>query len=344
MRPLMGGQTTLPVSNCAPIATFVLDNRGVARDYATVRVLLVGASGQVGSPLARRLSRDGHDVVATADPRAAGRARHLDPQLDIAPVDLLDLAEMQRLLHTSDADVFYLLTDNTAQPPSDCGSIFKDRRSVKRAVSFYNDVAPLLVNAALQRGCRKIIAGSHTAAFTPGSTVRREIDVMWKDGPGLLGQLARATERFEEATNAVGGVILRYGTPTGPGTYYAPDGRDIDAISRGRFRLPEDARGYQSFIHVRDAVNASVAALTAAKGTYHIVGDSVQARKWVPTVAEYLNVDPPRHVNAVWYAGPLRMRKHMLTASAPVAADQTYKKLGWLPTLPTWQQQILTPL
>ena len=79
---------------------------------------------------------------------------------------------------------------------------------------------------------------------------------MWRDGPGLLGQLARATERFEEAANAVGGVILRFATPTGPGTDYAPDGTDVTAITRGRFVLPQDARGYSSFVHVRDAVNA----------------------------------------------------------------------------------------
>jgi hypothetical protein len=38
------------------------------------------------------------------------------------------------------------------------------------------------------------------------------------------------------------------------------------------------------------------------------------------------------------------MRKHILTASPPVAGDQTYKKLGWSPTLPSWEQQVLTPL
>ncbi|MBP7930239.1 MAG: NAD(P)-dependent oxidoreductase [Acidimicrobiia bacterium] len=306
-----------------------------------MRVLLVGASGPIGSPLARRLGRDGHDLLAVVAPRSDKTSGFDDPAV---AVDLLDLAALQHQLRRSAPDAVFVFTDETAAPPADCGSILRDRGRVKRATRFYNDVAPLLVNSALQGGCRRIIAGSHTATFNPGSTVRREIDVMWRDGPGLLGQLARATERFEEAANAVGGVILRFATPTGPGTDYAPDGTDVTAITRGRFVLPQDARGYSSFVHVRDAVNASIAALDAPKGVYHIVGDSVQARVWVPTVAKYLRVGPPKTANQLYFSGPLRMRKHILTASPPVAGDQTYKKLGWSPTLPSWEQQVLTPL
>ena len=71
------------------------------------RVLIIGATGKVGSRLARRLKRNGHEVVGTcrrADQAAALRLEGVEPvECDIVSVGV---AEMTSLMSGIDAVVF----------------------------------------------------------------------------------------------------------------------------------------------------------------------------------------------------------------------------------------------
>lgn len=71
------------------------------------RVLIIGATGKVGSRLARGLKRNGHEVVGTcrrADQAAALRLEGIEPvECDIVSVGV---AEMTSLMSGTDAVVF----------------------------------------------------------------------------------------------------------------------------------------------------------------------------------------------------------------------------------------------
>src|SRR3546814_20162980 len=74
-------------------------------------------------------------------------------------------------------------------------------------------------------------------------------------------------------STALQGVVLRYGFFYGPGTWYRPDGASAEQVRKGMSTIIGDGAGVWSFVHIDAAVAATVAALTAAPGTYNCMGD-----------------------------------------------------------------------
>ena len=69
------------------------------------------------------------------------------------------------------------------------------------------------------------------------------------------------------------GVVLRYGFFYGPGTWYRPDGGVADQVRKGEASIIGEGNAVWSFVHIDDAVAATVASLTAEPGVYNIVDD-----------------------------------------------------------------------
>ena len=87
------------------------------------------------------------------------------------------------------------------------------------------------------------------------------------------------------------GVVLRYGLLYGPGTWYSRDGANGQAAMAGT--LPA-TNALASFVHVRDAARAAVAALDWPAGIVNIVDDEpAPGTEWVPVFAAALGGPPP---------------------------------------------------
>ena len=98
--------------------------------------------------------------------------------------------------------------------------------------------------------------------------------------------------------------------------------------------------GVTSFIHVDDAADATVAAVTrGAPGVYNITDDEpVPMHDWVPAYAAAAGAKPPRRV-PVWLA--------RLVAGRPVAEfalslrgasnEKAKRELGWQPAHRSWR-------
>lgn len=86
-------------------------------------------------------------------------------------------------------------------------------------------------------------------------------------------------------TQAIEGVVLRYGAFYGPGTWYAPDGDIAHQVRRRRFPLVGSGEGVISWIHMQDAAAATVLALEGAvPEVYNVVDDEpVAYREWLPS-------------------------------------------------------------
>ncbi len=80
------------------------------RQCRPVKALVTGAAGFVGANLAASLARDGHEVVAWVRPGAPSwRLDHLDEQIEVAPVDLLDRDAVDAAVRAAAADwIFHL--------------------------------------------------------------------------------------------------------------------------------------------------------------------------------------------------------------------------------------------
>lgn len=76
------------------------------------------------------------------------------------------------------------------------------------------------------------------------------------------------------------GVLLRYGTLSGPGTGYAKDGPITAQVRRGELPANENVT---SFLHVDDAAQAALQALGWPAGAVNIVdNEPAAATDWLP--------------------------------------------------------------
>jgi nucleoside-diphosphate-sugar epimerase len=114
------------------------------------------------------------------------------------------------------------------------------------------------------------------------------------------------------------GVALRYGFFYGPGTWYHRDGAAADQARKQELAIIGAGEGVWSWVHIEDAALATVAALTAPPGVYHIVDDDPSpVSRWLPAFAEWVGAPPPPRLteqegrerageDAVYYGTKLR--------------------------------------
>jgi 2-alkyl-3-oxoalkanoate reductase len=112
----------------------------------------------------------------------------------------------------------------------------------------------------------------------------------------LIASYAQMYARLEQRVleSAIEGVSLRYGFFYGPHTWYDPDGGAATEVRRQQFAMIEGGTAKWSFVHIEDAARATVAALTAAPGTYVVVDDDPSpVAVWLPMFARFVGAPPP---------------------------------------------------
>jgi nucleoside-diphosphate-sugar epimerase len=137
------------------------------------------------------------------------------------------------------------------------------------------------------------------------------------------------------------GIALRYGFFYGPGTWYHPEGAAADQVRRQEVPIIGNGEAVWSWVHIDDAVGATVAALTIAPGVYHVVDDDPSPVSiWLPAFARAVGASPPPTVSeqearatagedAVYYGTRLRGASN---AKAKEAFGFAPRRLEWLRT------------
>ena len=135
------------------------------------------------------------------------------------------------------------------------------------------------------------------------------------------------------------GIALRYGFYYGPGTWFHPDGAYADKVPRQEFPIIGAGSGVWSWVHVEDAALATVAALSAPPGVYHVVDDTPSSVSvWLPAFARAVGAPPPPRVteaealaaageDAVYYGTKLRGASN---AKARRTLGFAPRRLEWL--------------
>jgi nucleoside-diphosphate-sugar epimerase len=123
------------------------------------------------------------------------------------------------------------------------------------------------------------------------------------------------------------GLVLRYGTLYGLGTWYAPDGALAQQVGEGQ--LTADA-SITSFVHVEDAARAALLALDWPPGIVNIVDDDpAPGTVWLPVYAALLGAPAPPVA-----AGHPRAARAMRGATNRKARQS----LNWEPMYPSWRE------
>jgi nucleoside-diphosphate-sugar epimerase len=156
--------------------------------------------------------------------------------------------------------------------------------------------------AAVAAGARRYIAQSGCYYYRPGDGLATEAEPWVEHGPPLVAGGVDALTAVERRTlrpnGPLAGVALRYGFFYGPGTWFHPDGDVAAQLRADQYPVLGSGAGRWSFVHIDDAVAATVAAVeSAVTGAFNICDDApVALGDWLPAFARYLGAPSPQHV------------------------------------------------
>jgi nucleoside-diphosphate-sugar epimerase len=297
-----------------------------------MKVLVVGASGAIGTRLVPQLVSHGHEVTGTYRTQGnAERVRALGAEP--AALDLLDARAVRRaVLETAPEAIIH-------QATALAGAGFS--RNLDRSFAPTNRLrtegTDALLAAAREAGVRRFVAQSFASYryAREGGPVKTENDPLDPDPPAGTRETQAAMRHLDEVVTAAGGVALRYG-----GFYGAANDGLIGPVRKRQFPVIGDGGGVSSFIHLDDAAAATVVALEhGATGVFNIVDDEpAPMRDWLPALADALGAKPPRHVPG-WLARLIAGRGVvMMTGSRGASNAKAKRELGWTLRYPSWRQ------
>lgn len=299
-----------------------------------MRVFVAGATGVLGRPLVRALVAAGHDVTGTT--RSAAKVAMIEADGGRGVVcDALDREAV--LAAVADAAPDAVVHHLTALP----ARIAAMRRGSPDTDRLRTEGTRNLVDAARAAGVRRLIAESIAMIYAPsGPAVVDEQAPVLSDAPGPLGASLRAVAELERVVLAADGLVLRYGSLYGPGTWYARDGDLTAQLRKRRLPIVGGGGGLASFLHVTDAAAATVLALdNGASGVYNVADDEPTAyAEHLPVLAALLGARPPLRVPG-WLLRPVLGSVGLddLTRQRGAANAKARRELGWTPAYASWR-------
>jgi nucleoside-diphosphate-sugar epimerase len=288
-----------------------------------MRIFVAGATGAIGRRLVPSLVKAGHEVT--------GMARRGGP--GVVAADALDREAVRGAVLAARPEVVVSqLSDlkGFGDPKH-----FLEQYEMTNRLRF-EGTANLLA-AAGEAGARRFVAQSYTGwpYAREGGPVKTEDDRLDPSPPPAFRPALAAIRRLEDGVTAFpGGVVLRYATFYGPDTFLGKGGPQYEAVRRRQFPLAGGGGAVWSFIHLDDAVQATVAAIESdVTGIFNVADDEpATVAEWLPVMAERMGAKPPRRIPA-WLvrlaAGPHTAT--MLTDLRGVSNAKAKAQLGWRP-------------
>jgi 2-alkyl-3-oxoalkanoate reductase len=297
---------------------------------------VAGATGAVGRRLLPMLREAGHEVTgSTRKEDSASLIRDLGGEPVI--VDMFDADAVNQAVATAQPEVVIhqLTSIPQAMNPKRIVEQFETNNRLRR------EGTRNLVEAAKAAGARRIVAQSFGQAYAPGpSGLRVETDPLDVERGDVVQAIADLEQTVTEA-DGIEGIALRYGFFYGPGSSYASDGAQAEALRKRRFPVVGKGEGVHSFIHVDDAAAAAVRAMDqGAPGIYNVADDDPgRVADWIPYLAEVLGAPAPRRVPvfvARWFGGDYGV--NFMTRGQGISNEKAKRELALGLRYPSWRQ------
>lgn len=263
------------------------------------RVLLTGATGFIGSHVARELLAAGYTVRALVRPAAPERAaprNPLDPRLEVAYGDVRDYGSLQAAL-TGCEMLVHVAADYRLWTP--------DQKTVY-ATNFLGTRALML--EALQQGVQRVVYTSSVAACgipadgTPGNE-ETPFDPHHLAGTYKRSKYLAEREAVRLVEEGLPLVVVNPSTPVGPGDVKpTPTGRIIVDFLRGR--IPAYVNTGLNLIAVEDCARGHVLALERGRvGERYILGNcNLSLQEILGILAKLTGREAPRIKLPRWVA------------------------------------------
>jgi nucleoside-diphosphate-sugar epimerase len=299
----------------------------------TMRILVAGASGAIGTRLVAQLVAHGHEVIGThRNPANADRVG----ALGAVPVelDLLDPPAVRAVVLAAAPDAIV----HQATALSDMTDFKHFDRSFAQTNRLRTEGTDALLAAAREAGVSRFVAQSFASARyeRTGGPVKTEDDPLDPSPAPAMRESDAAMRHLDRVVTEAGGIALRYG-----GFYGAANDGMVEPVRKRMFPIVGDGGGVMSFIHLDDAATATVLALDHdGAGIFNIVDDDpAPTREWLPVLAEVLGAKPPRRVPR-WLARMVAGEAAVMlgTVSRGASNAKARRELGWEPRYPSWRQ------
>jgi len=301
-----------------------------------VKLFVAGATGAIGRRLLPLLLAEGHEVTGmTRSPQRAQELEALGARGVVA--DALDAGAVREAIGVAQPEV--VIHQLTALPQR------IDPRRIERDFELNDRLrsegSAILAAAARDAGVARLVAQSIAFSYEPGppGTVHVEEDPLVRRPAPSFARTADAIERLERTTHD-------HGYFYGPGSAIAPDGSIVQDLRRRRMPLVGSGAGVWSFIHVDDAADATVAALSAPPGVYNVVDDEpAPVGEWLPALARAAGAPRPLRVPAFiarLAAGDYGVQ--VMTAAQGASNALAKRELSWRPAHASWREGFSTAL
>ena len=306
-----------------------------------MRVFVAGSTGAIGRVLVPELVRSGHDVTGMV--RSAEKRKQVEAVgAKSVGADAFNHAELTAIIRRAEPEV--IIDQLTALAgAADLKHFDRQAEATNRLRTQGTDV---ILAAARAVGTRRLIAQSFCGwpFARDGGPVKAEEDPLDSHPPAGFSRTLSAIEHLENTVkNArdLEGLVLRYGAFYGPGTAIAQDGQIVQMIRKRLLPIVGDGAGIWSFVHIRDAAQATVAAVSRGDpGIYQIVDDEpAPVSAWLPALAEAVHAKSPRRVPA--WLGKLAVGEggvSMMTQIRGCSNAKAKRELGWQPTYSSWRR------
>jgi dihydroflavonol-4-reductase len=249
--------------------------------------LVTGATGFVGSAVARALLREGHPVRVLARP-ASDRRNLADLPVEIAIGAMEDAASLADAV-AGCRYLFHVAADYRLWVPNPA-AMYRANVEGTRA----------LMQAALAVGVERIVYTSSVATLglVPGGVADEDTPSRLDD---MIGPYKRSKFQAEEvvrdlvAEHGLPAVIVNPSTPVGPGDVKpTPTGRLILEAARGR--MPGYVDTGLNIVHVDDVAAGELAAAERGRvgARYILGGENLSLAEILAEVARAVGRRPPR--------------------------------------------------
>ena len=286
-----------------------------------MRVLLAGATGEIGRHLLPLLVRSGHTV--------SGVARHVTGDTSYGCTEIeADIVDRESLLRAVDGLEF----DAVIHEATSFRRLPRRYAHMRATNRLRVEGTSALIAAARETGATRFVSASAFYGYGLedfGNTVIDEDAAFGEQPGGPIDPVHLALISNEQQTRAFGGVALRYGV------FY-----------RGRGPIPSvasDWRGELPFVHIEDAATATIAALDAPAGSvFNIVDDTPATWREVHEErARAFEAPDPTAVPSWFMRRSAPFRAELLTATSMRVSNARAKAgLGWAPAYPSYREGI----
>jgi len=239
-----------------------------------------------------------------------------------------------------------VVIDQLTRLPANPADIIKSMPSDTR---LHREGGGNLLAAAEAFGVKRYVLQSRGFYLNaPAGKLADERTKLRYDAPGEIGKSTRVIGAYEDrvlASRALNGVVLRYGFFYGPGTWYRPDGAVAEQVRKREAAIIGEGNAVWSFVHIDDAIAATIASVTAEPGIYNVVDDDPLAvSEWLPSFARWVDAPGPPRLSAEEarkIAGEEVVYYHTKLTGA--SNSRAKAKLGFAPRPLLWKARLNSP-